>query len=201
MTMCLRQLLSISSLEHKSNDGCWAKSTSLRGPITSSGLWQETEACMVRACRTQRQPLQNRPSGHLGGWATPWTAGEVLDGRSKSGHPCPCQSCSQGLLQKSLEEDLCWIVPMPASLASRRPNGQRTKVNWRWPCVVDRTSKSNTNQPPNMFRNVPSIFPLVRLFYADSVFLRSLLKSLDHLHLLIVFRVAMVFATELYAGW
>ena len=32
-----------------------------------------------------------------------WTA-------SKSGHPCPCQNCSQGLLQKRLEEDLCWII-------------------------------------------------------------------------------------------
>ena len=30
---------------------------------------------------------------------------------SKSGHPCPCQNCSQGLLQERLEEDLCWIDP------------------------------------------------------------------------------------------
>ena len=26
--------------------------------------------------------------------------------KSKNGHPCPCQNCSQGLLQKRLEEDL-----------------------------------------------------------------------------------------------
>ena len=26
-------------------------------------------------CHTSRQPLKNHPSGHLGGWATPWSAG------------------------------------------------------------------------------------------------------------------------------
>ena len=37
---------------------------------TFSGNCQETETCMVRGCHTQ-QPLQNHPSGHLGGRATP----------------------------------------------------------------------------------------------------------------------------------
>ena len=32
---------------------------------------QETEIRMVRACQASRQPLQNHPSGHFGGWATP----------------------------------------------------------------------------------------------------------------------------------
>ena len=36
---------------------------------------------MVRTCHTPRQPLQNHPSGRLGGWATPWSAGEMLDGQ------------------------------------------------------------------------------------------------------------------------
>ena len=63
---------------------------------TSSGNRQEMETCMVRAYHTPRQPLQNHLLGHLGGWATPWSAKEMLDGQSKSGHPCPCQSCSKG---------------------------------------------------------------------------------------------------------
>ena len=37
---------------------------------TSSGNCQETDTRMVRACHKPRQPLQNHPSGHLGGWAT-----------------------------------------------------------------------------------------------------------------------------------
>ena len=64
---------------------------------TSSGNFQETETCMVRSCHMTRQPLQNHPSRHLGGWSTPWLAEEMLDGqKTKSGHPCPCQNCSQG---------------------------------------------------------------------------------------------------------
>ena len=37
---------------------------------TSSGICQETDTRMVRACHTPRQPLQNRRSGRVGGWAT-----------------------------------------------------------------------------------------------------------------------------------
>ena len=48
---------------------------------TSSGNCQETETCMVRACHTPRQPLQNHPLGHLGGWATLLSAEEMLDGQ------------------------------------------------------------------------------------------------------------------------
>ena len=36
---------------------------------------------MVRACHTPRQPLRNHPSGHFRGWATPGSAGDMLDGR------------------------------------------------------------------------------------------------------------------------
>ena len=38
------------------------------------------ETCMVRACHAPQQPLQNCPSGHLGGWAKPRSAVEVLVG-------------------------------------------------------------------------------------------------------------------------
>ena len=48
---------------------------------TSSGNCQETETCIVRACYTPRQALQNHQSGHLGRWVTPWSAEKMLDGR------------------------------------------------------------------------------------------------------------------------
>ena len=41
---------------------------------TYSGNRQDKETCMARACHTSRQPLQNHPSGYLGGWATKWLA-------------------------------------------------------------------------------------------------------------------------------
>ena len=47
---------------------------------TSSGSRQETETCMFWECHTHQQPLQNHLSGHFGGWATPWSAEEMLDG-------------------------------------------------------------------------------------------------------------------------
>ena len=79
---------------------------------TSSGNCQETETCMVRACHMPRQPLQNHPSGHLGGWAMPWSAEEMLDGQhQRMDIPAQTRPAHKGLLQKRLEEDFCWIVP------------------------------------------------------------------------------------------
>ena len=71
-----------------------------------------------------RQPLQNRPSEHLGAWATPWSAEEMLDGlQQRVDIPAHARSAYQGLLQKRLEEDLCWIVPHVLI-------GQGTEMNW-----------------------------------------------------------------------
>ena len=47
---------------------------------TPSDNCQETETFMVRTCHTSQQPLQNHFSGHIGGWATLWSAEEMLDG-------------------------------------------------------------------------------------------------------------------------
>ena len=96
---------------------------------TSSGNCQEMETCMVRACPTPRQPLQNHPSGHLEGWAMPWSAEEMLDGQYQrvdvSAH---ARTAHKGLLQKSLEKDLCCIVPR----VPRRPYRLRdwTELNY-----------------------------------------------------------------------
>ena len=67
---------------------------------TSSGNRQDTETCIVRACHTPRQPLQNHPSGNLGEWVTPWSAEGMLDGQHQR-VDIPAHA------QKGLEEDLC----------------------------------------------------------------------------------------------
>ena len=71
---------------------------------TSSGNCQETETCMVRPYHTTRKPVKNHYSGHLAGWATPWSAEEMLDRQH-------ARNAHKGLLQKRLEENLCWIIP------------------------------------------------------------------------------------------
>ena len=58
---------------------------------TSSGNCQEMETCMVWACHMSQQPLKKhvRAPWRVGSWGNAeWTT-------SKSGHPCPCQSCPQ----------------------------------------------------------------------------------------------------------
>ena len=50
----------------------------------------------------------NHPPGHLGGWATPWSAEEMLDGQhQRVDIPGHTRTGYKGLLQKRLEEDLC----------------------------------------------------------------------------------------------
>ena len=75
---------------------------------TSSGNFQGREICMIWACHTPRQPRQNHPSGYLGGWVTPWSAEEMLDGQhQRVDSPAYARPAHKGLLQKRLEEDLC----------------------------------------------------------------------------------------------
>ena len=60
----------------------------------------------VKAC--YGQPLQNHPSGHLGGRATPWLASEMLDGQhQRVDIPAHARAAYSGVLQKTLEENLC----------------------------------------------------------------------------------------------
>ena len=90
---------------------------------------KETGTCMVRACHTPEQPLQNHSLGHPGRRATPWSAEEKLDGQhQRADIPAQARTANKGLLQKRLEEDLCWIVPH----GPRRPNRSRdwTEQNW-----------------------------------------------------------------------
>ena len=75
---------------------------------TSPCNCEETETCMVRACHTPRQPLQNHHSGHHGGWASPLSAEDMLDRQHKRADtPVHARTAHKNLLQTRLEEDLC----------------------------------------------------------------------------------------------
>ena len=67
VTKCLRKLLRISYLEHKTNDWVRSKINFFGSTGTSPGNCQETETCLFRACHTPRQPLQNHPPRQLRG--------------------------------------------------------------------------------------------------------------------------------------
>ena len=68
----------------------------------------ETETCLNRACNAPRPSLHNHPSGHLGGWETPWSSEEMLDGQHKRVDiPAHAGNARYGLPQKRLLEDLC----------------------------------------------------------------------------------------------
>ena len=123
-TKCLWKLLLSSYLRHKTSD--WVRSkinsfVSAQEPLLLSlgentaenshellSGSQETETVMVRACQTPRQPLQNHPSGHFGGWATTWSAEEILDGQhQRIDIPSHARTVHTSLMQKRLVEDLC----------------------------------------------------------------------------------------------
>ena len=60
------------------------------------------------AYHTPRQPLQNHLSGHLAGWATPWSAQELLDGQHQLADiPARARAIHKGLLPRRLEENVC----------------------------------------------------------------------------------------------
>ena len=72
-TKCMRKLLRISYLEHKTNN--WVRSkisflVSPREPLLATVKRRKLAWC---GYVTPQQPLQKHPSGHLGGRATPWS--------------------------------------------------------------------------------------------------------------------------------
>ena len=120
----MRKFRCISYLEHKTNPtGCGARPASLWVHRNLSGNCQETETCMVRTCHTPRQPFNNHPLGHLGGWATQWSAEEMLDGQHQrvdmSAH---ARTAYKDLLQDSkktsAESSLISIPPPPVMTQS-----------------------------------------------------------------------------------
>ena len=119
-TKCLGKLLRISYLEHIiPTTGCKINFLVGREKPPLRGYCQETETGMVRACHTPRQPLQNHPSWHLGGWATPWSAVKMVDGRhQRLGIPANTRTAHNGLLKKgwkriSAESSVMPLLPSP----------------------------------------------------------------------------------------
>ena len=95
------RLLRLSYFEHKTDD--WVRSTInfLVGPQEPI---KEAETCMVRACHILPHP----PSWHPGGWETPWSAEEMLDGQhQRMGIPAHGRTSHKGPLQERPEENLC----------------------------------------------------------------------------------------------
>ena len=123
-----REKFSVSpTLSTRPTTGCGAKSTSLLVHRTSSSECQETETCIIQACYMPWQPLQNHLSGHLGRWAMPWLAEEMLDRQHQRGDiPAHARPAHSGFLQKWLEENLLNRLSCPPD----DPVGQGNELNW-----------------------------------------------------------------------
>ena len=96
---------------------------------TSSCHCQGTNTCMIRACHTSRQPLQNHFSGHLGGWATPRSAKKCWMDNTREWTSLPMQVlltlayCRKHWKRISAD----WSVMSP-----RRPNRSRDWIELNW---------------------------------------------------------------------
>ena len=135
-TKCMRTLLHISFLEHKTNDWVRSKINFLVDPqepflaavmrrnLHSSGMSHATTA-------------SPKPS-----FRAPWRVGDAVVGRGNAGwtrskcwHPCPCQNCSQGPpVEKNwrgslLNRPSCPPPHSPHPHPRRDPIGQRTELN------------------------------------------------------------------------
>ena len=109
VTKSKRKPLHISYFEHKTNDWVQSKIKFLVGP-------QEPLLELLRNGNSHDSGMTHTtttsPSGHLGGWSAPWSAEEMLDGQhQRVDVPAHARTAHKGLLQKRLEENLCWIIP------------------------------------------------------------------------------------------
>ena len=95
-TKCSRKHLCISCLEHETHD-CAARSASFWIHMTL--FWQlSRDGNLHRSGISHATTASPKPS-----FRAPWRMGDAVVGRrnvglttSNSGHPCPCQNCSQG---------------------------------------------------------------------------------------------------------
>ena len=123
----MRKLLHISYLEHKTNDCMWSKINFLVGP--QEPLLEIVERQKLAWFRhvTHHDTLQNHPLGHLGGWATLWSAEKMLDGQhQRADIPAHARTAHNGLLQETLDKNLCLIV---CHVPSDDPISHGTELN------------------------------------------------------------------------
>ena len=76
----------------------------------------------IGACHMPWQPLQNHPSGHLGRWATPWSAEEMLDGQLQTVDTLPMPEL---LTMLSCRKDLNMISAESSLMSPRQPSRSR----------------------------------------------------------------------------
>ena len=149
------------------------------------------ETCMVRAYHTPRQPLQTHPSGHLGEWATPWSADEMLDWQhQRMDIPCTRKNCSQGpLAEKTGRGSLLNRPWCPLD----DPIGHGTVLNWTELslsredlhfCVCDAPTLEPVTAPLKQLttiersQNSPTAHSILCLVYEAEAGGKSLLQSI-----------------------
>ena len=121
--------LSASSHQSLNREGRWGTADDLTTSFLHfslfyTALWDLANSRPVQHCLfLTRQSLpvpeellhifsETILQGTLGGWATPWSAEEMLDGQhQRVDIPVHARAAHKGLLQKRLEEDLCSIIP------------------------------------------------------------------------------------------
>ena len=78
-TMCLRRLIYISYLDHKTSLWMQSKVNFRVGPQKSHlESFKRGKLTWFRHVTHHGSLLKNHPSGHLGGWAMPWLAEKML---------------------------------------------------------------------------------------------------------------------------
>ena len=109
---CMRKILRISYLEHKTNDWEWSKINFFVGPQELSRDGNSHGSDMSHATAASPKPS----------FRAPWRLGDAVVGRgnvgrttSKSGHPCPCQNLQGPPAKKTRRESLPHAhLPIPS---------------------------------------------------------------------------------------
>ena len=107
------KLLRISYQEHKTNDWVRGKINFLVGPHEPHlATVKRQKLAWFGHVTCSDSIFRNHPSGHLGGWATPWSVEEMMNGQhQKVDVPSHARTVHNGLLQKKkLEKNIRWIV-------------------------------------------------------------------------------------------
>ena len=102
-------------------NGCRLSKPSAWGNFSASPTWS-IRPMTGRGARST--------SGHLGGWVTPWSAEETLDGHQRVDIPAHARTARSGLLQKTREENLCWILCHVPPTTQSVKGLNWTELNW-----------------------------------------------------------------------
>ena len=119
-TKCLKKLLHISYLGHKTNDQMWSKINSLVGPQKPLLTTVKRQKLAWFRHGAGYNSLSKTILQYLGRWATPWLAEEMLDWHhQRMDIPAYARPAHKGLLQKRL------VYAESSLMSPRRPNQSR----------------------------------------------------------------------------